>query len=53
MIPATPAIEPFQIWSQLYDPPFVVDGPILELTETPGIGLSINKDFVREHQIDA
>ena len=53
MIPATPAIEPFQIWSRLYDPPFVVDSPTLELTEAPGMGLSLNDDFVREYQIDA
>ena len=48
MIPATPAIEPFQIWSRLYDPPFVVDSPTLELTESPGMGLSLNDDFVTE-----
>ena len=52
MIPATPATEPFQIWSRLYDPSFVVEGPTLELTESPGMGLSIDEDFVREHQID-
>jgi len=51
-IPATPALEPFQIWSRLYDPSFVVEGPTLELTESPGMGLSIDEDFVREHQID-
>ena len=52
MIPATPATEPFQIWSRLYDPPFVVDSPTLELTEAPGMGLSLNDDFVREYRVE-
>ncbi len=52
MIPATPAVEPYQIWSRLYDPVFVVDGPTLSLTEKPGMGLSLNEDFIREYRVD-
>jgi len=50
MTPATPHIEPFQIWSHMYKPAFVATGGKIALTEKPGLGLTLDEDFIRDHR---
>ena len=53
IVSAYPDCEPNEIWSKLYDPPFqVVDGYIT-MTERPGLGLTLNKDFIARHRLRA
>ncbi len=51
MSPACPETEPYQIWSQLYDPPFRISGGVLPMTEAPGLGLTFDTDFVADHSV--
>ena len=46
MVPACPHTEPYQIWSQLYDPPFEVKEGEIVMSDAPGLGLELNEDFV-------
>lgn len=48
IIPACPHTEPYQIWSRLYDPPFVVTDGEVEMTERPGLGLDFDEAFLEE-----
>ena len=50
MVPACPPTEPYQIWSQLYDPPFRVEGGEIAMSDAPGMGLELDEDFVAEHR---
>ena len=51
MIPACPRTEPYQIWSKLYSPELrVVDGYI-QMTEKPGLGLELDRDFVEQYRV--
>ncbi len=50
MVSACPHTEPYQIWSDLYDPPFrIVDGEI-QLSDEPGLGLTLKEDFIAAHR---
>ena len=50
-VAACPSCEPFQIWSEMYDPPFqVVDGHI-SMTERPGLGLALDWDFINRYRV--
>ncbi len=50
MVSACPHSEPYQIWSDLYDPPFqIVDGEI-HMGDEPGLGLTLNEDFIAAHR---
>ena len=51
MVPAQPESEPFQIRTRLYDPPFVIKGSRIEMTERPGVGLSLNEAFIKEYMV--
>ena len=51
MSPACPHTEPYQIWAGLYDPPFVVDGGAVRLTDRPGLGLSFDEGFIDAHAV--
>jgi L-alanine-DL-glutamate epimerase-like enolase superfamily enzyme len=51
MVSTCPEVEPYQIWSRMYDPAFeVVDGQI-SLTDKPGLGLELDEDFLREYSV--
>ena len=51
MVSACPHTEPYQIWSELYDPPFqIVDG-IIHMGDEPGLGLTLNADFIDAHRV--
>tara|TARA_Y100000588_G_scaffold387288_1_gene484709 strand:- start:223 stop:1296 length:1074 start_codon:yes stop_codon:yes gene_type:complete len=51
MVPACPHTEPYQIWSQLYDPAFeIVDGQI-QMSERPGLGLEFNEAFIANYRV--
>lgn len=51
IVSAYPDCEPSEIWSKLYDPPFrVVDGYI-NMTDRPGLGLTLNEDFIGQHRL--
>ena len=52
MVSTTPDVEPNQIWSKLYSPPFEVLSGRIKLTEKPGLGLELNEDFVREFSVN-
>ena len=53
MVSACPDVEPYEIWSKLYNPSFrVVDGQI-QMTDRPGLGLDLNEDFIAEHRVEA
>ena len=50
-VPACPPTEPYQIWSQLYDPPFrIIDG-VIHMGDEPGLGLTVNEDFIKAHRV--
>lgn len=49
MVSACPHTEPYQIWSQLYEPAFeIVDGSI-NMSERPGLGLELNEAFIANY----
>ncbi len=51
IVSAYPDCEPNEIWSKLYDPPFqIIDGHIT-MTEQPGLGLTLNEDFIDRYQL--
>ncbi|MDP6779111.1 MAG: mandelate racemase/muconate lactonizing enzyme family protein [Candidatus Latescibacteria bacterium] len=50
IVPACPHTEPYQIWSQLYDPPFQVEGGEIAMSDAPGLGLELNESFVSDHR---
>jgi L-rhamnonate dehydratase len=51
MVPACPASEPYQVWSKLYRPGFVIrDGEVV-MTDRPGLGLELDEEFVRTHRV--
>lgn len=51
MVSTCPEVEPYQIWSRMYDPGFeVVDGQI-SLTDKPGLGLELDEDFLRQYSV--
>ena len=53
MVSACPDVEPYEIWSKLYNPGFrVVDGQI-QMTERPGLGFDLNEEFISEFRVDA
>ena len=51
MMPAQPESEPFQIRTRLYDPPFVIKSSRVEMTERPGVGLSLSEAFIKEYMV--
>ena len=51
MVPAVPEIEPYQIWAQMYRPPFEVTDGKTVMTDRPGLGLNLNEDFVAEYRV--
>jgi D-arabinonate dehydratase len=52
IVPACPPTEPYQIWSRLYDPAFVVDGGEVVMSERPGLGLDFDAAFLAEHAVE-
>lgn len=53
IVSAYPDCEPNEIWSKLYDPAFqVVDGYI-NMTDQPGLGLTLNEDFINQYRLNA
>jgi len=50
MVPAVPEIEPYQIWSRMYRPAFEVRAGQTTMTDRPGLGLTLDEDFVAEYR---
>ena len=53
IIPACPDVEPYEIWSKLYNPRFEIADGKIRMSERPGLGLELDWDFVSAHRIDA
>lgn len=51
MIPACPRTEPYQIWSKLYSPQLRVVEGYIQMTEKPGLGLELDRDFVERYRV--
>jgi L-alanine-DL-glutamate epimerase-like enolase superfamily enzyme len=51
MIPACPSTEPYQTWSELYDPPFRIEKGEVVMTEKPGLGLAFDQAFIDRYQV--
>ena len=45
-----PACEPYQIWSRLYREPLDVRDGWITLSDRPGLGLTLDEDFISHHQ---
>ncbi len=45
-----PACEPYQIWSRLYEQPMDVRDGWITLSDRPGLGLTLDEDFISHHQ---
>ena len=51
IVPACPDVEPYEIWSKLYDPVFEIDHGSIAMTDKPGLGLELDWDFVSRYQV--
>ena len=52
IVSAYPDCEPNEIWSKLYDPPFQVIDGYIAMTERPGLGLTLNEDFINRYRLN-
>ena len=50
MVSSRPHTEPYQVWSDLYDPPFQMVDDEIHIVDEPGVGLTFNKDFIEAHR---
>ena len=53
IVPACPHVEPYQIWSNLYTPKFQITNGQIRMTDQPGLGLQLDRDFVNAHRAEA
>lgn len=48
-----PSSEPHEIWSKMYDPPFLVNDGQIILSDRPGLGHELDWGFIELHRVSA
>ena len=51
IIPACPDVEPYELWSKLYSPRLEINDGTIRMSDTPGLGLNLDWDFVNAHRV--
>jgi L-alanine-DL-glutamate epimerase-like enolase superfamily enzyme len=52
IIPACPDVEPYEIWSKLYNPRLEINNGTIQMSDKPGLGLDLDWDFVNAHRVE-